>query len=321
MKRWPWHFLFTGVCLVLACAALFRSATNGLHAVAWGFWIPTLELPWVKKPENLVKLGIYDPSGSFNGSTAFGIDHIFLDWTAYDSEELKAFIIKAMSRGRWPMLTVEPWPSDRTPEKTAALFADIQAGQYDNAISRLCRDINSVGSPLFIRWGHEMENLNGRYAWAQEDIGGYVRAYRHFVDRCRDLLTAECYFVWSPVGHNGLFKYWPGPDYVDHIGVSIYGFPEYDLRNYGRIRSFDAIFSEVYERVRRFDKPVIIAELGVTGNQHYQRDWMTQAFRSFRKYPKLQAVVYFSAQDSPLAWGSEYSFPNWKISPSVFETK
>ena len=56
MKRWPWHFLFTGVCLVLACAALFRSATNGLHAVAWGFWIPTLEHPWVKKPENLVKL-------------------------------------------------------------------------------------------------------------------------------------------------------------------------------------------------------------------------------------------------------------------------
>jgi endoglucanase len=314
VKKWLWHFLLAGVCLIIACAALFQSARNGLRAVAWG-------LPWAKKPENLVKLGIYDPSGSFDGSTAFAIDHFFLDWNSYDSEELRAGISKAVSRRRWPMLTVEPWPSDRSAEKTTTLFADIQAGRYDDAISRLCRDINSVGSPLFIRWGHEMENITGRYPWAQTDIVGYVRAYRHFVDRCRALLTPECYFVWSPVGHKELFRYWPGPDYVDYIGVSIFGFPEYDLRNYGRIRSFDTIFSEVYQRVVLFDKPVMIAELGVTGDESYQRDWIHQAFRSFRKYPKLQVAVYFSAQDGPLAWGTEYSVPNWKISPAVFEAE
>jgi hypothetical protein len=36
MKKWLWHFLFTGVCLIIACAALFQSATKGLHAVPLG---------------------------------------------------------------------------------------------------------------------------------------------------------------------------------------------------------------------------------------------------------------------------------------------
>jgi len=46
--------------------------------------------------------------------------------------------------------------------------------------------------------------------------------------------------------------------------VSIYGFPEYDVRNFGKVRSFTDIFSYTYQRVSLFDKPIIIAELGVT---------------------------------------------------------
>lgn len=317
VRKWLWHFALAGVCLAVAVAALVRSTRSGLRALTWGVSIPS----WSASGSTMAKpvdLGIYDPPGRFAGSGGFTIEHFFLDWTSYDSEKLKQSMAKAVSNGRWPLLTVEPWPYERTPGQTAALFADIVSGKYDEAIKRLCTDINSVGAPLFIRWGHEMENINHRYPWAQNDIVGYVKAYRHFVDLCRGLLTPEAYFVWSPVGHKELFRYWPGPDYVDHIGVSVYGFPEYDLKNHRRPRSFDRIFSEVYERVSLFDKPLMIAELGVTGTAKYQRDWMRQAFRSFRKYPRLQAAVYFAARDSPLAWGQDYSVPDWQIAPSVF---
>jgi cellulose synthase (UDP-forming) len=318
LKKWLWHFVVAVVCLMIACAAMFRSATNGLHAITWGVTIPSWGWPGRTQPDHAVELGIYDPHRAFADSKAFGIEQFFLDWASYDSEQLKTSITATVSRGRRPMLTVEPWPYKRNPEQSRALFSDIVAGRYDEMITRLCTDINTVGAPVLIRWGHEMENVNGRYPWAQNDVVGYVRAYRHFVDMCRRLLVPRSYFVWSPVGHKELSRYWPGPDYVDCIGVSIYGFPEYDLQNYGRTRSFDAIFSETYQRVSLFDKPVIIAELGVTGNARHQRNWMHHAFRSFRKYPKLQAAIYFSSQDSPLAWGSDYSVPDWRISPSVF---
>ena len=70
------------------------------------------------------------------------------------------------------------------------------------------------------------------------------------------------YYVWSPVGSPGLHQYWPGPDYADYVGLSVYGFPQWDVRHYGRPRSFAEIFSEKYELVKGFGKPVLIAELG-----------------------------------------------------------
>jgi endoglucanase len=244
VKKWLWHFVVAAVCLVIACAAMFRSAANGLHAITWGVTIPLWGGSGLTQPDHAVKVGIYDPHGAFADSEAFGIEQFFLDWASYDSEELKTRINAMVSRGRRPMLTVEPWPYKCNPEQSRTLLSDIVAGRYDETITRLCSDINSVGAPLFIRWGHEMENINDRYPWAQDDVVGYVRAYRHFVDMCRRLLVPKTNFVWSPVGHKALYRYWPGPEYLDCIGVSIYGFPEYDLRNYGRTRSFEDIFAE-----------------------------------------------------------------------------
>ena len=168
-----------------------------------------------------------------------------------------------------------------------------------------------------------LEEFLGDYASLQTGealtvVVGYVAVCRHFVDRCRALLTLLVFYVWSPVGRQELFRYWPGPDYVDHIGVSIYGFPEYDLRNFGKARSFDEIFTETYQRVSLFDKPVIIAELGVTGSPRHQRYWMYQAMRNFHRYPRLQIAVYYNGKDSPLAWGKDYPVPDWRISRSVF---
>jgi beta-mannanase len=44
-------------------------------------------------------------------------------------------------------------------------------------------------------------------------------------------------------------------------------FHEWDLAHYGKVRSFDEIFVEKYGRVAGFNKPVMIAELGVTGTK------------------------------------------------------
>ena len=226
---------------------------------------------------------------------------------------------RAVAANRWPMITVEPWPHQRTVAQSNSLFGDIVSGKYDHEIASLCEDLNAINSPMFIRWGHEMENVNGRYPWSQPDVVGYVKAYRYFVDHCRALLSHQCFFVWSPMGRQDLFRYWPGPDYVDHIGVSVYGFPEYDVRNFGKVRSFTDIFSGTYQRVSVFDKPIIIAELGVTGGKRHQHYWMYRAFQSFDRYPKLQMAVYYNSKDSPLAWGKDYPVPDWRISHSVFK--
>jgi cellulose synthase (UDP-forming) len=161
-----------------------------------------------------------------------------------------------------------------------------------------------------------MEFVTGRYPWAQADPQVYVAAYRHFVDRCR-LLADRVFYVWSPVGNNELAAYWPGRPYADYVGVSVYGFPEWDLDHHGRVRPFDEIFAEKYERVRGYDRPVMIAELGVTGSRDHQAAWLRAAARRFERYALLRSVVYFNAVDSRAAWPAHYRVPDWRLDRSL----
>ena len=88
------------------------------------------------------------------------------------------------------MITVEPFPLDDGSETRARLLDDIADGRYDHLIDRLSADLAAAGQPVFLRWGHEMENVTGRYPWAQEDHLAYVRAYRHFVELEREASAA-----------------------------------------------------------------------------------------------------------------------------------
>ena len=315
-------FIAAGLAIALLIFPFLAFALRGdraIYGITWGLEPPSWVMPLLPKRPHDIKLGIYEASGDCNDCDAFGVEMFFADWTGYDHEHLKAKMSRALGANRWPMITVEPWPHQRTVAQSNSLFADIVSGKYDHEIASLCEDLNAINSPIFIRWGHEMENVNGRYPWSQPDVVGYVKAYRYFVDHCRALLSHRCFFVWSPMGRQELFRYWPGSDYVDHIGVSVYGFPEYDIRNFGKVRSFTDIFADTYQRVSLFDKPIIIAELGVTGADRHQRYWIYQALRSFHQYPKLQMAVYYNGKDSPLAWGKDYPVPDWRISHSVFK--
>ena len=68
---------------------------------------------------------------------------------------------------------------------SANLLQDIVAGRYDTNIQWACTDIATNPGQVIVRWGHEMENLTGRYPWATSNSGAYVAAYKYVVDKCR----------------------------------------------------------------------------------------------------------------------------------------
>src|SRR6185369_3676719 len=142
--------------------------------------------------------------------------------------------------------------------------------------------------------------------WARPEAEAFVQAYRRFINRCRET-GAEFYFVWSPRGDNGLDRYFPGRDYVDLVGLSIYAMNDYDLLNYGRIRSFRENLAEKYDRIRRFDQPVMIAELGVDGPPAHRRAWLAAGIARLGDFPLLRHLVYFNQMDSHDAWGPRYA--------------
>jgi beta-mannanase len=261
-----------------------------------------------------INLGAYDPAGLFQQQPAVTIEHVFVSWANYHSGDLPRQLHAIQDRGRRPLVTVEPWVDNAITPLSSSLLADVIKGKYDRTIRALGSDIAEFRDPVYVRWGHEMENVTGRYPWAVHDAELYKNAYRHFVTACRRYADNVSY-LWSPAGDNGCERYWPGSAFVDFVGLSVFSFPQFELRYYHKVRSFSEQMNEKYRRIATFQKPLIIAEFGVTGDRNFQGAWLRAALRDMKNYPLLEAAAYFQAKDTPGVWGAGYTTPDWRISP------
>jgi len=273
--------------------------------------------PAEASPLDHVAFGVYDPHGSFAGAREPAIEHIFVFWQALDLRDFRHRLDQARASGRIMMVTVEPFT--RAPnwrDGGDQLFQEILRGGYRDEISTICGTLGDFGGRVLVRWGHEMEKPTGRYPWARRDARGYQAAFRHFVDQCRRM-APETRYVWSPVGERNMGAYYPGPAHVDFVGVSLWGLQSYDERFHGGVRDFPASFREKYDRAARFGKPVIIAELGVSGDRNYRENWLRSLFETLARsesFRALRAVVYFNDKE-PHYWPFGLGSPDWRVTP------
>ena len=267
-----------------------------------------------------ISLGAYDPGGLLQHEPAVKIEHVFVSWANYHSGDLLRQLNAIRQKGRQPLVSIEPWADDTITPLSSSLLADVIIGKYDRTIRALASDIAEFRDAVYLRWGHEMENVTGRYPWAVRNAELYKDAYRHFVMACR-LYTHNIFYIWSPVGDERCARYWPGTAFVDFVGLSVFGFPQFDLRYYHKIRSFSEQMNEKYRRIAAFQKPVIIAEFGVTGSHDFQQTWLRAALQDMQTYPLLRTVAYFEARDTPGAWGPHCTTPDWRISPQLLASR
>ena len=262
-------------------------------------------------------LGVYDPYMKFKrikSKRKLAIEHVFIAWQDFDATELRERSKYARKHRRRMMVTVEPWThAANWTDGSDTLFADILDGAYDQDITAVCTAVSAIKRKPLVRWGQEMEEVTGRYPWAQYDSAGYIAAYRYFVTRCKTIAT-KALFVWSPIGHDPLSNYYPGDAYVDMIGFPVWGYQRADLAWYGHTRTFKEAVAEKYDRVKQYGKPLLIAELGVSGSRKYENGWLRQLRNAAKTFPKLKALVYFNMPE-PAAWPDGLGKPDWRVSP------
>jgi endoglucanase len=265
-----------------------------------------------------VLFGVYDPHDLFRHSARPRIEHVFVYWQAMDEAMLTAKMRLAEMKARTLMVTVEPYTKAANwRDGGDHLFADILSGQFDTQIAAVCNAVAAFPGDYWIRWGHEMEDPTGRYPWARRDSVGYIAAYRYFVEACRKI-APRARFIWSPKGERHLTGYYPGDTYVDMIGVSVWGLETWDRNWYGKPRTLAEAFGEKYYRVEKFGKPVVIAELGVAGQEGYRQYWLTEIsqFSTSRDlFPLLTGIVYFNDKE-PHHWPDGYGSPDWRVTTS-----
>ncbi|MFE9656578.1 glycoside hydrolase family 26 protein [Micromonospora sp. NPDC006431] len=227
-------------------------------------------------------------------------------------------------RGMLPMLGWEPWDYRLgetavrkglpTPEIDKARneqpqyrLSHIARGDFDSYLRSWADGIKSLGYPVAIRFGHEM---NGYwYPWCESvngnQPGDYVKAWRHIHDLFRAAGATNVTWVWSPNNRwddstPKLATFYPGDDYVDWVGISGY----YSTVFTSDYRSFDTIFSQSIQEIRAFtSKPLVITETGASDANGRKAEWITEAFRMLPRYRDIIGVIWFEVdKQKELDW-------------------
>lgn len=285
-------------------------------------WLETYrEDPRRLNDPDRILLGAYDElvPGSLEGvvgledslGVTFPLVHSYVAWGDLPRERFPHDWLRAVRRaGSIPVVSWEPWLTDfdvdlhpglpPEDERSVGGLRAIANGEYDFYVDRWARLARTYGDPLFLRFGHEM-NDPYRYPWGPQNNSAeeFVAAWRHVVERFRAAGADNVLWVWSPHPAYGEFRaFYPGDDWVDWVGATVLNYGA--AAPWSRWWSFEEIFGRYYEDLASFGKPIMLAELGSLGVGGDRAEWYRDAFSSLpTAYPRVRAVLlYASARDA-----------------------
>lgn len=234
--------------------------------------------------------------------------------------------------GAVPLVFWSPWDKPYEERRGPDRFSlrAILAGKWDAYIDAWADGAKKFGRPLFVSFCNEMNGdwfpWSGTFYGAKD--GGnevFKKAWRHVVDRVRARGADNILWVFHvnafPAENdvwNTFAAYYPGSDYVDWLGLSIYG---KQFRDEGDWADFRDLIDWPYREITALDphKPVMVAEFG-TGDfpkAGSKAEWISDALSIIPTYPRIKAAVYWHER-----WQNEDgTFSNLRInsSPAVLK--
>jgi len=244
--------------------------------------------------------------------------------------------------GAMPLVFWSPWDRPYTQNRGPDKFSlnEIVKGTWDAYIDKWADGAREFGQPMIVVFGVEMNGdwfpWSGWYYGADEWVGDtpdewegpehFKKAYRYVVDRVRARGASNIKWMFHVNNYsypidtwNFAPAYYPGPDYVDWLGMSVYGQQFKDEPNPDVPSLVDWPYKELCGLDP--DKPVMIAEWA-TGDFPFSPDergmlkpaWIKQALELFRtRYPRIKAAVYWHER-----WQNpDQTYSNLRVNSSV----
>ncbi|HQU73417.1 MAG: hypothetical protein KDI06_20435 [Calditrichaeota bacterium] len=161
------------------------------------------------------------------------------------------------------------WTGERQWGDPGYYLDEILSGRYDANISALASACRTFGKPIYIRFGYEFDGWHNAYPPDK-----YIAAYRYFVDRMRQAGVKNVAYVWHSWGVGAYYGssdfpafypplpqgqevnqalWYPGDDYVDWVGLSVFGSGWGDLQG-------NQVIQWLISFAENHGKPVMLAE-------------------------------------------------------------
>jgi glycosyl hydrolase family 26 len=260
-------------------------------------------------------------SSSYWGEQTFPTENVNLIWR----------------HGSIPLIFWSPWDrpyeENRGPDKFS--LTNILAGQWNEYIDRWGEAAHKFGQPMFVSFANEM---NGDwFPWSGTFYGGpnivpgtnppqyegtetFKKAYRYVVDRVRAKGGTNVLWVlhlmdysYPPMPGNYAADYYPGKDYVDWLGLSVYG-AQFSKDKWA---TFAPLLEWPYKELCALDpdKPVMLTEWGCGEypDKGSKAQWFKEGFGMMKsQFPRLKAAIYWHER-----WQNpEGSYSNLRVNSS-----
>ncbi|HUE76617.1 MAG TPA: glycosyl hydrolase [Longimicrobiales bacterium] len=283
------------------------------------------ELGLVPETRGLM-LGIYRPEVPYSMGRMeameraigkpFDILSFYQTWGDREQDEFPHRLMRnAIEHGAMAMVTWEPWTTEfdrnrgRTAGRARTDLREIADGAYDAYIREWAREAAIHGQVFLLRFAHEANNP--QYPWsiqASNRPEDFVAAWRHVWTLFQEAGARNVVWVWSPRGAPPQELY-PGGEYVDWIGVGVFNYGAFSAA--GGWHSFEYVYDPIYRAALRYERPIVIAELGTVALGGSQADWFDAALdRITTTYPQTKALVLF---DNPADQTLPGAVIDWSI--------
>lgn len=249
-----------------------------------------------------------------------------------------------------PLIYWSPWDRPYVegagPDKYS--LTSIIAGEHDAYLDQWGDAAREFGQPMIVSFANEM---NGSwFPWSGIHYGAnapapestkehprwqgpetFKKAYRHVVDRVRARGAKNVQWVLHLMNTsdpndtwNLAAEYYPGPDYCDWLGISLYGsqFPAD-----GEWAPFLPLLEWPYQELCLLDpnKPIMLCEWGAAELPHLgdKAQWFRDGFRIMQEpqYSRLKAIVYWDERWENSEGDNAGKYSNLKVnsSPATLE--
>jgi Glycosyl hydrolase family 26 len=197
------------------------------------------------------------------------------------------FATAAARAGAVVLVQMQPWH---------ASLAAIAAGRWDGYLRRFAGQVRRYGGQVILSFAPEANG--GWYPWGRGHASPahWVAAWRHVVTVFRNSDAINATWLWDVSGRNRatghIRNWWPGPGYVDWIGIDGYYFTPSD--------TFKTVIGSTVQIVRRFTrKPILLSEVGI-GPRAGQATKLPGLFAGIRRDRLLGLIWFDVAQNQGL---------------------
>ncbi|GAX59195.1 glycoside hydrolase family 26 [Candidatus Scalindua japonica] len=186
--------------------------------------------------------------------------------------------------------------------------SEVIKGNLDKTIKNWAKGAKEFRKPIFFRFFSEMNGNWNNFSAAlnpSETPQMFIQAWRHVVNTFRKYGADNLIFVWAPLGVDigsvHWTEYYPGDEYVDWVGISVYSF----LGNGDPESQIMGIYNDYAQR-----KPIMIAESAAgdadnnpkkynPGNRYADspEKWINRYFDTLeKKAPRVKAFIWFNIE-------------------------